>query len=146
MYAGFGKRFGAFLIDFIENILIEFLFFLLWAGFELLLNAIGIGQKSRETILGTLGVPIYLSLSWLYFAFFESSNKKATIGKMALEIEVVDANSKKISFLRATVRYWSKIISAVILGIGFIMAAFTEDKQALHDKIANTYVVNKDAM
>jgi len=112
----------------------------------LLLNLAGIEQKTKETILGVLGVPLYFSLSWLYYAFLESSNLKATLGKMVLGIVVVDVNKNKISFLRASARYWSKIISSSILLIGFIMAGFTKDKQALHDIISGTYVVNKSAL
>jgi len=146
MYAGFWKRFIAFVIDWIVNFFIGIIFILIWALFELLLNSVGIEQKTKETILGVLGVPIYLSLSWLYYALLESSNQKATLGKMALGIVVVDINKNKISFLRASVRYWSKIISSIILLIGFIMAGVTKDKQALHDMISGTYVVNKSAL
>jgi uncharacterized RDD family membrane protein YckC len=142
-YAGFWKRFGAYFLDGIVNSLIVVLFFLVWMVFELFLNAIGVSQTFKESILGTLGVPLYLSLSWLYFALFESSSKKATIGKMAFGIEVVDINDNRISFLRASARYWLKLLSALLLCIGFIMAAFTQDKQALHDMISRTYVVNK---
>ncbi len=146
MYAGFWKRFGAYLIDGVAIFATGILFLLVWSLFELLLNAIGVDQKNKETILGVLGVSIYLSLSWLYYAFFESSKLKATLGKLALGIVVVDENNNKISFLRATARYWSKVISALILLIGFIMAGFTKDKQALHDIISGTYVINKTAI
>ncbi len=95
-------------------------------------------------ILGNLGVIIYLVIPWLYYSFFESSNGKATLGKKALGIIVVDANNNKISFVRATVRYWSKYVSLIIFFIGYIMAGFTKKKQALHDIISVTYVVKKD--
>lgn len=146
MYAGFWKRFGAFLIDGVVSYLLVIIFILIWALFELLLIVIGVEQKVKEAILGILGVPVYLSLSWLYYALMESSGQKATIGKMALGIVVVDKDSRKISFLRATARYWSKIVSALILLIGFIIAGFTSNKQALHDLISGTYVVNKEAI
>jgi uncharacterized RDD family membrane protein YckC len=66
-----------------------------------------------------------------------------TIGKQALKIVVTDLEGKRIDFVKATIRYFSKIISSLILLIGYIMAAFTEKKQALHDIIAGTLVLEK---
>jgi uncharacterized RDD family membrane protein YckC len=60
---------------------------------------------------------------------------------MALGIRVTDLDGGRISFGRATGRYFGKILSGLILGIGFLMAAFTERKQALHDLLAGTLVV-----
>jgi uncharacterized RDD family membrane protein YckC len=80
---------------------------------------------------------------WLYFAMMESSNKMATLGKMAIGIKVTDLNGNRISFGRATGRYFAKILSGMILMIGYIMAGFTEKKQALHDMIASCLVVMK---
>ena len=80
---------------------------------------------------------------WLYFALMESSGKGATLGKMALGIKVTDLNGNGISFGTATGRFFGKMISGVILYIGFIMAGFTEKKQALHDIMAGCLVVNK---
>ncbi len=80
-------------------------------------------------------------LAILYYALFESSAKGATPGKMAVGIKVVGAVGNRVSFLRALGRYLAKFISGAILGIGFLMAAFTEKKQGLHDMIAGTFVV-----
>ncbi len=73
----------------------------------------------------------------------ESSPTQATLGKMALGIKVTDLAGKRVGFGKATGRYFGKIISALILLIGFIMVAFTEKKQGLHDKMAGCLVVNK---
>jgi uncharacterized RDD family membrane protein YckC len=73
----------------------------------------------------------------------ECSDNQATLGKMAIGIIVTDLNGNKISFGRATGRYFGKIISSVILLIGFFMAAFTEKKQAFHDIITGCLVVKK---
>ena len=72
-----------------------------------------------------------------------SSEKQATVGKMVLGMVVTDVNGGRISFGRATGRHFAKWLSALILGIGFLMAAFTERKQALHDMIADTLVVSR---
>jgi uncharacterized RDD family membrane protein YckC len=65
----------------------------------------------------------------------------ATVGKMALSLKVTDMEGQRITFGRATGRYFGKWLSAVILLIGFIMAAFTAKKQALHDILASTLVL-----
>ena len=144
MYAGFLNRYLAYFIDRLAIFLVYILFWLVWILFDKTLNEIGIDPKIKKMILGNLGVIIYLVIPWLYYSFFESSNGKATLGKKALGIIVVDANNNKISFVRATVRYWSKYVSLIIFFIGYIMAGFTKKKQALHDIISVTYVVKKD--
>jgi uncharacterized RDD family membrane protein YckC len=82
-------------------------------------------------------------IGWLYFALMESSNKQATLGKMLIGIKVTDLDGNRITFGKATARHFSKIISGVILAVGYIMAGFTQRKQALHDIIAGTLVVKK---
>jgi uncharacterized RDD family membrane protein YckC len=76
-----------------------------------------------------------------YFVGFESSAYQATPGKMALGLIVTDSDGRRISPMRAVGRYFAKILSGMILLIGFIMVAFTERKQGLHDMIAGTLVV-----
>jgi uncharacterized RDD family membrane protein YckC len=71
----------------------------------------------------------------------ESSSWQAMLGKRALGIIVTDENGNRLTFGRATGRYWAKFLSYFILMIGFLMAAFTPKKQALHDMVANTLVV-----
>ena len=78
-----------------------------------------------------------------YYAGFHASRGGATLGKMAVGIKVVRGNGERISFLRAFCRYLATIVSSLILMIGFIMAAFTERKQALHDMMCDTLVVDK---
>lgn len=84
-------------------------------------------------------------VQWLYYAIFESSNKQATAGKMILNLKVTDTAGNKISFGRATGRYFGKILSSLILYIGFIMIAFTEKKQGLHDILAGCLVLDTSA-
>lgn len=79
--------------------------------------------------------------SWLYYALQESSPRMATFGKRAMGIIVTDFDGNQISFGRATARYFGKLISKMVCYVGFIMAAFTERKQALHDVIANCLVL-----
>lgn len=79
----------------------------------------------------------------LYSTFMESSKFQATVGKLALGLIVTDLSGTKLDFSKALVRNLCKIISNFTLFIGYIMAGFTEKKQALHDMIASTLVVKK---
>jgi uncharacterized RDD family membrane protein YckC len=76
-----------------------------------------------------------------YYALMESSKYQATLGKMALGLKVVDTYGRPISVGRAYGRELAKILSGLICLIGYIMAAFSAKKQALHDLIGGTLVV-----
>ena len=65
----------------------------------------------------------------------------ATLGKMAAKVRVVTAEGGKVSYARALGRYFSKFLSIMICAIGYIMAAFDEEKRTLHDRICNTRVI-----
>jgi uncharacterized RDD family membrane protein YckC len=92
--------------------------------------------KGLLTVAGVLG-------GWLYYALMESSQHQATIGKRRLGICVTDANGRRISFARASGRFWSRLLSAIPLGIGFLLPRFTKRKQALHDLVAGCVVIRK---
>jgi len=87
---------------------------------------------------------IQFIFAWCYFAGMESSPLRATIGKLAVGIYVVDDSGERLSFGRATGRHFGKIISGLIVGIGYIMAGFTSQKKALHDMMAGALVVAKE--
>jgi uncharacterized RDD family membrane protein YckC len=135
-YSGFWKRFVAAFIDgiilYIIAALIGLIFGLLYATALKTTE----GVEAISFILGTV-------TGWLYYALMESSCQQATLGKQAMGIIVTELNNNRISFARATGRYFAKIISGMILLVGYIMAAFTEKKQALHDIIASPLVISK---
>ena len=89
------------------------------------------------------GMAIGFFASWLYEAFMTSSEWQATVGKRVMSIVVTDLNGNRMSFARATGRHFAKYISVFLLGIGFVIAAFTAKKQALHDMIAETLVMKR---
>ncbi len=99
----------------------------------------GTGQSLHLTSIIILAVFAGLA-SWIYEAVMESSSRQATVGKMIFGMRVTDMQGRRISFARATARHFSKIISSMILFLGYIMAGFTAQKQALHDMIAGTVV------
>ena len=88
------------------------------------------------------GIFVFL-LWWAYFAGMESSPLRATLGKAAVGLYVSRENGDRISFGQANGRFFGKIISSLILYIGFMMAGWTSRKQALHDKMAGTLVLRK---
>ncbi|MCZ6586408.1 MAG: RDD family protein [Alphaproteobacteria bacterium] len=82
-------------------------------------------------------------VGWIYYASMESTAPQATVGKLFLGIYVTDLAGERLSFGRASLRYWAKVISTVILFVGFLMAAFTRHKQALHDIVASSLVLKR---
>jgi uncharacterized RDD family membrane protein YckC len=81
---------------------------------------------------------------WLYYAYLESGEKQATWGKQVLGIYVTDLSGNRVTFARASGRYFARLITGMIpLAIGYIMAGFTERKQALHDMIASCLVLRR---
>jgi uncharacterized RDD family membrane protein YckC len=92
-------------------------------------------------IVGTMVRLVFgVVANWLYEAFMESSPRQATLGKMIFSLKVTDLYGNRISFARATARHFAKYLSGFILMIGYIMAGFSDRKQALHDIIAGTLV------
>lgn len=156
-YAGFWLRFVAYLIDGIILNIINWLIVLPAMG------AIGLGIGATATgfdfdsmsegdmiamataIGGMLfaGGLIGIAVNILYFTLMESSKFQGTLGKMALGLKVTTESGGKLDFGKALVRNIAKILSGIIIMIGYIMAAFTEKKQALHDIIAKALVVRK---
>ena len=140
--AGFWIRFAAYIID---AILITIVGWLIAAVF-------GIGgvmnmdmsdpEAMSDAVSGALmGLQVGIMVLWLiYFAAFESSKLQATPGKLVVGVRVSDAAGARIGIGRALGRALAKFVSAIILMIGFIMAAFTDRKRALHDMMAGTLV------
>jgi uncharacterized RDD family membrane protein YckC len=137
-YAGFWRRLGSSLID---GIVVGGVALVIYIIF------VGVGAATFDEWGFFVGYAIaYIAvivLGWLYYALMESSVKQATLGKMALGIIVTDAQGRRVSFGRATGRHFGKILSGIILYIGYIMIAFTAKKQGLHDIIADCLVVMK---
>jgi uncharacterized RDD family membrane protein YckC len=142
VYGGFWWRVLAYLIDAIILSIGYWLVALVF-GFNgwLFLGA----DYKYWAAAGVTLVVIYTVLTfiapWLYYALMESSKFQGTIGKWALKMRVADEEGKQITFARATGRYFAKILSSLTLGIGYIMVAFTERKQGLHDILARTIIL-----
>ena len=133
VYASFGKRFLAFIIDVVLLIVFQIILII-----PLAILKEGVLQHSKiaNNVLNII-------IHWLYFALQESGKGQATLGKKAINIEVTDLEGNRISFGQATGRHFGKIISVLILFIGYFMMLWDERKQTLHDKMANTLVVQE---
>lgn len=154
-YAGFWLRLVAIIIDGIIIGIVQSLIFvpiLTAAGFGFASALSEMDTGDSENIVGMMAaffaaVATYALLAKaiqiLYFTFMESSKMQATLGKLALGIKVTDMDGAKLDFGKAFVRNICKFISDFTLLIGYIMAGFTEKRQALHDVIAGTLVVKK---
>lgn len=136
-------RFAAYIIDsFVIGIPI---------GIVLVFVGMASAAADRDGSAGAVGMVLLIELVaivaiWLYFALFESSHLQATPGKLALGLRVTDLRGNRIGFGRATGRYFGKIISGLILDIGYMMAGWTGRKQALHDMMAGCCVVRKSEL
>ena len=91
----------------------------------------------------TLFIIVSILARWLYFAKMESSGYGATLGKLAVGLKVTDLEGAPISFRIATARHFGKVLSSLTLGAGYVMVAFTERKQGLHDMLAGCLVVSR---
>jgi uncharacterized RDD family membrane protein YckC len=143
-YAGFWWRFLAYLID---ACVISVVFVPL--GFILGVGIAAGGNDDNSPMLPAVNIGLngfQIVAMWLYYAFLESSSWQGTIGKKAVGLRVTDIHGHQISFGRATGRYFGMILSGMICFIGWLMIAFTEKKQGLHDMLAGTLVLKGPAV
>ncbi len=156
-YAGFWLRFVAAIIDGLILGVVN------WIILAPILAAIGLSAAGGFPFSGltnpdeldvaamVASITAMFGIAWviqkvvdlLYHSLLESSKFQGSFGKVALGIIVTDTNGGKLDLTKALVRNICKFISSMILFIGYIMAGFTEKKQALHDVIAGTLVVKK---
>ncbi|MDD2277967.1 MAG: RDD family protein [Bacteroidales bacterium] len=154
VYAGFWNRFAAYLIDRIVLsaaslfILIPLLVALAYAAKLSTISSTEELMKIENLLRisaalgGFLLFALFnLVLNWLYYALMESSKYQGTLGKLALGVKVTDYEGNRIGFGKATGRYFARIITNMTMLIGYIIAGFTDRKQALHDMVASCLVV-----
>jgi uncharacterized RDD family membrane protein YckC len=145
-YSGFWRRFFAMVID-------GFVFTPIAIGLLATTGIFGVILHPGEDFEGVMAAMLGLSIlgigllimisSWLYHTLMESSPYQATLGKLVLGSIVTDLEGRRISFARANGRFFGKMVSGAIFNIGYLMAGFTEKKQALHDILAGTLVIQK---
>jgi len=141
-YAGFWIRFVA---KFIDNIIVGLIGMLFYAAaiFMFFLDERMLMSPLRIVALMLVYV-LQISFSIAYSTFFVGKFG-ATPGKMALSLTVVNPDGSKVSYMKAFGRFFAEMISGITLLIGYIMAAFDNEKRALHDRICSTRVIRKSA-
>jgi uncharacterized RDD family membrane protein YckC len=128
-YAGFWRRFAAYAIDYVV----------------VLLGTAVLGAAATLAGLGDDGARLSLAALigyFLYCTLLESSAWQATLGKRALGLQVTNALGERIGFARAAARFVAKVLSVLTLCLGYLLVLVTPRRQALHDLIAGTLVVN----
>ena len=148
--AGFWKRVAAYFIDYV--ILTVFTYIVL-IPLSILGVVVGGISGNTDSAAGSIGMILTMGIGYLFIfvanmmypAWMHSSKYQATLGKMAVGIKVVRSNGERLTLGRAVGRFFAYLLSSITLCIGFVMAAFTQRKQALHDIICDTLVVDKFA-
>ncbi len=152
-YAGFWLRFLALLID---NVVMGIGFVLILIPLIFLTGLRGfLGEFHPNEDINNVGISmliglvflaatVSLLLTWLYHALMESSEWQATVGKKLLGLVVTDMAGNRVSFGRSSGRHFGKMITNLVPAfIGYLMAGFTEKKQALHDMMAGCLVLRR---
>lgn len=158
-YAGFWLRFVAYILDaLILGVPLAFVFISIFASSGLLRSVGTFPPETPDALARFLGmgwifriVLAAIVLEWLYYALLESSAWQATLGKKVLGIYVTDLSGTRISFGRASGRFFSMILFRIVPLIGVLLffpidcicAGLTEKKQALHDMMAGCLVIRK---
>jgi uncharacterized RDD family membrane protein YckC len=146
VYAGFWRRWAALFLDqLIIGIPLSIVYFFIMLAMGL---TSGIFDNTQPPVGAVLGMEFVFYLIWwgvglFYFATLESSEAQSSFGKRALGIKVTDLEGRRISFKHAMGRWFAAALSYMSLYIGFLMAAFTQRKQGLHDMVAGTLVVDR---
>jgi uncharacterized RDD family membrane protein YckC len=158
VYAGLGRRFVAFIVDFIIIVLFDLVAMAVLGLTRGLQNSyfyfvqhVPADQLTTEgtmaallgSIIAAYGV-VLIAIPWLYFAGFESSRSQATPGKLLMRIVVTDMTGNKPTFARVTLRHFAKFVSALPVLLGFLAIGFTQRRQGLHDLIAGCLVLLQD--
>ena len=147
-YGGFWRRLWSYVIDrFILGVVF------MPVGFMVLVpmmatESIGwtdtdLPAEAITALLGAILTVAFFALlgSWLYYALLQSSSRQATLGQLALGIRVTDLEGRRISFARASGRYFATVLTGLTFGIGYLIMLFTTRKQTLHDLVARTLVL-----
>lgn len=151
-FAGFWLRLLAWLIDYT---VLSGIYFSIYVAVRILAPdqfgsgpVVVHGQVDETALVSTVlalsnVAAVCAAIGWAYFVILESSPARGTLGKLALGLYVADIHGDQLSFWRALARNLLKSFSNLLLGLGWVMAAFTPRKQALHDMLAGTLVLRK---
>jgi uncharacterized RDD family membrane protein YckC len=148
-YGGFWIRVAAYLIDHVllGIVVAPFYFILIFPSVLRIIQQAQENSEPSPEVFASMFGAIFMFAgaafigNWLYEALLTSSSWQATVGKRILRLKVTDDQGNRISFARATGRFFAKILSGMVMYVGFIMVAFMERKRGLHDVMCGTQVL-----
>jgi len=146
IYAGFWRRLWAAFLDGVVLWALSVPFIIMW-----LLPLTNVNMEQYEGLPSDQQMEIFGAcllywlvttlMEFLYFGLFESSRRRATLGRIALGIQVTDVHGNRIGLGRAFLRRIARVLSVFTFGIGFLVSLFSKRRQTLHDLLAGTLVV-----
>lgn len=158
-YGSFWRRFAATFIDGFVFLALFLLLLAMTGGFGKIIAIVNdlkedggnVDQAAIALATTFMGVALALVVvQWLYYAYFESSEKQATLGKQAMSLIVTDLNGDRLTFGKASIRHFARLLPAFIPFIGslysfadYLCQPFTEKKQTLHDMMAGALVLKQ---
>lgn len=144
VYAGFWKRFAANFIDsFIVGMVGGVIGAVIGALFGIAMYGGGMDPAAGTLLSHAMNIVLGVVLGLVYYGGFHSSESQATPGKMLIGIKVARSDGDRLTPMRAGARFLATYLNLFTFGIGWLMAAFTERKQALHDFLCDTVVVDR---
>lgn len=133
-YGGFWRRFTALLIDYM-------VMFFPVATVRVLLGLSAFGAADEFTPVVWIATCLQMLMGWLYAASLIASSGRGTLGQQVMDLHVTDLHGDRVSFARASGRYWATLLTLLTLGLGVLMQLWNTRRQTLHDWVAGTVVV-----
>lgn len=132
--ANFGRRLGAYLLDYVIITAISF-------GAGLLIGIVGYAAGLDDAAAEGVGTVLGVLVSLAYFILLEGSRRGATFGKGQLDMRVVAADGSRAGYAKATGRTFAKILSGIPLGLGYLWALWDSENRTWHDMLSGTRVI-----
>jgi uncharacterized RDD family membrane protein YckC len=107
-----------------------------------LIGAVPDERTGQDLMLSMAMIGVY----WSYTALLESSARQATLGQQVMGLRVTDLEGRRITFLRATGRYYAQFLSVLLCGVGYLFNLWTSRRQTLHDLVAGCVLVRPDRL
>jgi uncharacterized RDD family membrane protein YckC len=133
-YGGFWRRVLAVLLDTI-------LLYFPAATVRVMLGLSATGIFDPDTSSSWVATSFEFLLDFVYATAFLCSPARGTLGMQVMDLHITDLKGDRISFARATGRYFATLLSILTFGIGYLLQLFTSRRQTLHDLVAGTLVV-----
>ena len=139
--AGFGRRLGAYLIDIIPLVLLSLFLLYLIRGSEFF-DADDWSDTDSDVISPKIALRYFAFLLWIvYCAIMEATKYQGTVGKVLMDIKVVNASGSRLTIIESIIRNLTKILSYLPLALGFLWMLFNKKRRCWHDFLAGTFVV-----